>query len=90
VSIRNGGWNPQLARGKLQVVWLMTASRLSWGLRHLSARHGITADRLVWLKVQVRRDLIHRKRKGIWVSSLPIPPDHTVSLRPAAYITTPW
>ena len=70
-SILAGGISPQLSECKRPLVWLVTPSRTRWAMRHIRRRH--RHRHVAVIEVNVPRQWLTRRRKGLWTCDRPIP-----------------
>ncbi len=76
-SILRHGLLTAMSRGALKAVWLHAAGRSEWAVIHTVPRHGGRIEDVVILEVSVPRVWLKRHGgsvKGIWRSTLDIPP----------------
>ena len=65
-SICDNGLDPDLATGKLKVIWLHTKSRRHWAIAHVQKRHKVTLEDVVVIEVNVPRSRLTRRWRGLW------------------------
>ncbi len=70
-GILASGILPELSKGARKESWLHTPGKRDWALSHVRERHH--TDRVVSLRLSVRRDWITRRRPGVYTVSRPIP-----------------
>ena len=65
-SIKATGIDPDYSTGKIVAVWLHTKSRREWAVLHTQRRHNVGASDIVIIEVEVPREDLRRRYKGIW------------------------
>ena len=65
-SILKLGLEPHRTNGKIKAVWLHTKSRREWAILHTQKRHGIGAEDIVIIAVNVPRQKLTRRWRGLW------------------------
>ena len=71
-SIMKRGLLTSKSKGKLPVVWLHAQSRRDWATLHTMKRH--ETREVAILSVDVPRQTIRRAGRGLWYSSVDVPP----------------
>ena len=67
-SINRLGISAGFSRGKEAVVWLHTKSRREWAVMHTMKRHNVTISEVVILAVDVPRQQLRRRWRGLWTT----------------------
>jgi hypothetical protein len=71
VSIKRRGLLTSKSQGKLPAIWLTSAGKRQWAIRHVQKRHG--TKEVIVLGVDVPRQTLRRVKRGIWISFREIP-----------------
>jgi hypothetical protein len=77
-SIRRRGLLTAMSRGALPLIWLHAPGASLWAVPHVSRRHGVPAEAVVVLTVNVPRSWLRRNRRGLWTCDRDIPPARIV------------
>ena len=77
-SIRRRGLLTAMSRGALPLIWLHAPGASLWAVPHVSRRHGVPAEAVVVLTVNVPRSWVRRNRRGLWTCDRDIPPARIV------------
>lgn len=67
-SIRTNGLDPNSAQGKESLIWLHTASRRDWAIRHTINRHQCDISEVAIIDVNVPRSKLRRRWRGTWTT----------------------
>ncbi len=65
-SLYRNGVSPAFSRGARAECWYCSPSRRPWALEHVAERHNVALSDVVVLRVNVRRDLLTRRGRGVW------------------------
>lgn len=65
-------------RTRAACIWLVSASRVPYAIRHVQRRHGVTE--VAVFQVRVRRGLLRRQRRGVWRHYGDVPPARVAAL----------
>jgi hypothetical protein len=68
------GLLPECSKGARLEVWLHSACRRPWARAHVARRHKVAPGAVVILRLLVNRSLLTRRGRGLWTSSVAIPP----------------
>jgi hypothetical protein len=71
-SINKRGLLTAKSKGKLPAVWLHSSSKREWATLHTMKRHG--AKEVAILGVSVSRQTLRRAGRGLWYSTVDVPP----------------
>jgi hypothetical protein len=80
-AIRRGGLTPTAARGSLKCVWLATNLLLPWALDHVCQHHRLPESVMSIITLNVPREMLTRRRRGVWQCFYVIRPAHILQIR---------
>jgi hypothetical protein len=63
------------SQGKLPVVWVCCRAKTAWAALHTIKRHGVRAEHVVILELDVPRRWLRRSKRGLGYSPRDIPPE---------------
>jgi hypothetical protein len=67
---------------KRPAVWLHAPGATPWAILHVARRHGVRAESVVVLEVEVSRKWLRRARRGLWYTLRDMPTERIRRLVP--------
>jgi hypothetical protein len=79
-SIFRRGLLPQLASGKLRVVWVCQRRLSRWSKSHVSRRHHVPAGQVAALLLQLPQDWLKKHGPGVFTCARVVPPSAIIGV----------